>query len=471
MDPRYTAAAERYCRALARVLRPLQVTEGGPIIMLQVENEYGSYGNDRAYMKWLHDLWRKLGISVPFSTGDGATTYMLEAGSLPGCAVGLDPGSDLKDWDLARRMNPGVPVFSSETYPGWLTHWGEPWARVSTESITKEVRFLLENKKSFSLYMFHGGTSFGFTAGANADRLSVSTNGIDSSFMPDITSYDYDCPVTEQGLATPKYRALRELIGSQLPPTEALPAVPQPVPAMAIPAFTPERWTTLWDRMPKPARISQPKPFEALGQYSQGLMLYRTRLLGHKSGQLIVRNLNDYGLVFLDGKQVGTIERRLNQNSIFLPKTSSPTPVLDILVEAMGHINFGEFLIDRKGITERVILNGMTLMDWEAYGFPLDSGWVQSLPRTEDASQRSGVFFRAQIQLGDVADTFLDMSAYTKGYVWVNGHNLGRYWNIGPQQRLYCPAPWLRRGSNEVRILDLHTAEPRPIVGKPTLTD
>jgi beta-galactosidase len=470
MDPRYTAAAERYCKALARVIRPWQVTQGGPIILLQVENEYGSYGNDQAYLRWLHNLWRKQGITVPFSTGDGATPYMLEAGSLPGCAVGLDSGSELSHWTLARRMNPNVPVFSSETYPGWLTHWGEPWARVETASICKEVKFLLENKKSFNLYMFHGGTSFGFMAGANADRPAVCSNGIACSFMPDVTSYDYDAPVTEQGRATSKYTALRNLIAPHVSEDQPLPNVPEPVPVMAIPEITLERWTTLWDHLPKPIKLAQPRPFEMLGQ-PQGLMLYRTTLVGHKSGQLYLRELNDYALVFLNGKYIGTIDRRLGQNQIRLPKSDVADPVLEILVEAMGHINFGEFLLDRKGITERAVLNGMTLMNWEVFGFPLQERWVASLPARAGTSERPGGFFKGSFNLDQVADTFLDISRYRKGYVWVNGHNLGRYWDIGPQHRLYCPAPWLRWGANEITVLDLHQIEAQPIAGRSSLTE
>lgn len=470
MDSRYTAAAERYCRALAKIIRPWQVSRGGPIILLQIENEYGSYGNDRAYLKWLHNLWRKLGLTVPFTTCDGPTKHMLEAGSLPGCAVGLDPGLQPGEFQLAQSINPGVPVFGGEIYPGWLTHWGEPWARVTTEKICGDVKFLLENEKSFNLYMFHGGTHFGFTAGANADRLANSANGIACSFMPDITSYDYDCPVTEQGRPTAKYSALRNLIASRLPPGEALPAVPDPIPSMVIPKIKLTRWTTLWDNLPKPVKLTQPKTFEMLGQ-THGMMLYRTKLVGRKSGLLVLRELNDYGLVFVDGKFIGTIDRRLGQNSIELPATDKAMPTLEILIEAMGHINFGEFMIDRKGITERATLEGMTLMNWEAFGFPLNVRWVTSLPASQSASARPGGFFRGAFQLSEVADTYLDMSNYRKGYVWVNGHNLGRYWNIGPQQRLYCPAPWLRRGANEIVVLDLLQTEAKPISGNETLND
>ncbi|MFN8219538.1 MAG: beta-galactosidase [Fimbriimonadales bacterium] len=259
MDTRYIGAAERYLSKLADVLRPLQVSNGGPILLLQIENEYGSYGNDRTYMEWIRSFWRKKGFTLPFFTGD-EHTYMLEAGSLPGCAVGLDSGSELAHWDLARKMNPGVPVFSSETYPGWLTHWGENWAETSTESIVGEVKFLLDNKKSFNLYMVHGGTNFGFTAGANSGG---------KGYEPDLTSYDYDAPITEQGRATPKFMALRELIGKG----RTLPEVPAPIPARPIPPIAMTPFTSLGDHLPKAVAMKiQPKPFEAIGLDS-GMML------------------------------------------------------------------------------------------------------------------------------------------------------------------------------------------------------
>jgi len=168
MDPRYMAAAERYIGKLAEVIKPFMVTQGGRLLMIQIENEYGSYGNDRDYMMRLKEVWKNNGVDVQTFTGDGPTTYMLEAGTLPGSAVGLDPGSSMADFELAAKMNPGVPVFSSETYPGWLTHWGEEWVRPDTSKLLNEVRFLMDNKKSFNLYVVHGGTNFGFTAGANS---------------------------------------------------------------------------------------------------------------------------------------------------------------------------------------------------------------------------------------------------------------------------------------------------------------
>jgi beta-galactosidase len=461
MHPQYMQAAERYLERLAPVVRPLQVTNGGPILMVQIENEYGSYGNDRNYMARLKQVWLDNGLTVPFFTGDGPTPYMLEAGHVEGAAIGLDSGSDEKHWDLARTMFPGVPIFSSETYPGWLTHWGEPWARPKLDDLLKEVTFLLDRRKSFNFYVAHGGTNFGFTAGANSGG---------KGYEPDITSYDYDAPIDEQGRATPKYTALRDLIGSRLPAGQSLPAVPDPIPAIAVPEFPMRVHASLWNHLPAARKVVHPGTFESYGQ-NQGLVLYRTTLVGRKSGKLVITDLHDYANVFVDGALVGTLDRRLGENSIDLPKTASAMPVLEILVEGMGHINFAQAMIDRKGITDRVSLSGMTLMNWEVVLLPLTDAWVTALPAGRAPSARPGTFFRGQFSLNTPADTFIDLSGYRKGVVWVNGHNLGRYWDIGPQKRLYCPAPWLKAGANEVIVFDLQMTDAAPLRGFPAHDD
>ena len=458
MNPQYMQAAERYIQRLAAVVKPLMVAAGGPILMVQIENEYGSYGNDRAYMQRLKDAWQTAGIAGPFYTADGPTPYMLEAGHVAGAAVGLDSGSEEPHWDLARSIVPGVPVFSSETYPGWLTHWGEAWARPTLDDLLKEVTFLLANRKSFNFYVAHGGTNFGFTAGANSGG---------KGYEPDLTSYDYDAPIDEQGRATPKYHALRTLIASYLPGGHSLPQVPEPVPAIAIPEFPMRPHASVWNHLPAPVASVQPRPFEAYGQ-NQGLVLYRTTLVGRKSGRLVITDLHDYANVFVDGSLVGTLDRRLGEKSIDLPRTDNPMPVLDILVEGMGHINFAQEMIDRKGITDRVTLQGMTLMNWKTFLLPLEDRWVSSLP-AGGIDSRPGTFFRGSFTLERPADTFIDMTGYRKGVVWVNGHNLGRYWDIGPQKRLYCPAPWLRAGTNDVIVFDLHQTAAAPLRGAPAL--
>ncbi len=470
MDSRYVSAVERYLRRLSDEIRPLQVTRGGPILMVQVENEYGSYGNDREYVHHLKDLWESNGIDVPFYTADGPTTYMLEAGSLPGCAVGLDSGGSLSDWTLANRINPNVPVFSSESYPGWLTHWGENWARSSIQGISNHVRFLLDNKKSFNLYVVHGGTNFGFAAGANSGG---------KGYEPDVTSYDYDAPITEQGRATPKYVALRDLIAKET--SKSPPPIPDPIPAIEIPEFKLTPFTSVWDCLPDyPVRYVQPKTFEEMGQF-QGFAVYETALVGHKSGHLTVTDLHDYATVYLDGTLVGTLDRREGRNSLDLPATSSKEPHLVIFVEAMGRINFAQQMIDRKGITDRVTLNGMTLMNWNVYNVPMTDDWIQKvqnkslihnvgqIPMIMVRKPSHGLFFRGSFELDKPADTFLDCTSLKKGIVWVNGHNLGRFWEIGPQKRLYCPGPWLHPGRNEVIVFDLLATGAVTMRGCPTL--
>ncbi|MGE0079326.1 MAG: beta-galactosidase [Bacteroidales bacterium] len=458
MDPLYMNAVENYLKQLSKVIKPFQITNGGPVLMLQVENEYGSYGNDKEYIKTLANIWRENGITVPFFTGDGPTPYMLEAGSLEGCASGLDSGSSQVDFDLASKINPNVPVFSSETYPGWLTHWGEKWAKPDTASLYKEVRFLMDNKKSFNLYVIHGGTNFGFTAGANSGG---------KGYEPDLTSYDYDSPINEQGQPTDKYFALRKIIGSYLPKNKKLPKIPEPIATIEIPEIGMEAFASVWDNLPVPIQLVQPKPFEALDQ-NQGYMVYRTTLIGHKSGKLTVTELHDYATVFLNGKYIGKMDRREGINTIEIPKTEEKFPVLEILVEGMGHINFAQHIIDRKGITDRVTLNGMTLMNWEVFKLPMDDKFVLNL-KSSTNFDKEGIFFKGKFNIDKVADTYIDMSNYTKGVVWVNGHNLGRYWNIGPQFRLYCPSVWLKKGENEIIVFDSHLTEAKTVKGEKTL--
>ena len=458
MDSRYMNAVENYFAKLAEVINPLQVDNGGPILMLQIENEYGSYGNDREYLKSLADIWRKNGITIPFFTGDGPTQYMLEAGNLKGCASGLDSGSEQKDFDLATTMNPGVPVFSSETYPGWLTHWGEKWARPDSVALLKEVKFLMDNKKSFNLYVIHGGTNFGFTAGANSGG---------KGYEPDVTSYDYDAPINEQGLPTAKYFALRKLIKSYLSSGVKLIDIPKPIATIDISEIKMTAFASIWDNLPKPINAVQPKTFESLDQ-NQGFMLYRTTLIGHKSGKLDITQIHDYATVFLNGKFIGKLDRREDLSTIKIPKSDVKDPILEILVEGMGHINFGQHIIDLKGITERVTLNGMTLMNWEIFKLPMNDEFISTIKPSTNFS-KAGLFFKGSFNLSECADTYIDLSNYSKGVVWVNGHNLGRYWDIGPQKRLYCPAFWLKNGDNEIVIFDLHQTEPKTIKGLKSL--
>jgi beta-galactosidase len=456
LDPRYMEAVERYLTKLAALIKPWLITRGGPILLLQIENEYGSFGNDKDYLETLRRIWIRNGIDIPFYTADGATPYMLEAGNIDGAAIGLDPGANEKDFEEANKRNPQVPAFSSETYPGWLTHWGEKWAKPDVKELLAEVKYLMESKKSFNLYVAHGGTNFGFTAGANSGG---------KGYEPDLTSYDYDAPINEQGKPTPKFFALRDLIAKYV---GQVPEIPRTIEAMEIPPIKIETQSSIWNNLPKPIASVQPKPFEAYKQ-DYGFILYKTRLIGHKSGKLTLTDLHDYATLFLNGQYLGKLDRREGEQTLEIPKSEQAFPILEILVEGMGRINFAQAMIDRKGITDRVTLNGMTLMNWEIYNLPLDARFLEQLKAAPVADGRRGIFFRGRFEVSAVADTYFDMTRYIKGLVWVNGHNLGRYWEIGPQKRLYCPAPWLKKGRNEIIIFDLHQTEPQPVPGMKTL--
>jgi beta-galactosidase len=455
MDARYMSAVKRYINRLSKEIVPQQCTNGGPIIMFQIENEYGSYSNDKNYLKALKNFWRENNINVPFYTSDGAAKYLLESGSLDSCAIGLDPGPGVNDNDFlqAEKQNPNVPSFCSELYPGWLTHWGEQWQKPDTTNLLRDVRWLLAHKKSFNLYVIHGGTNFGFTAGANAFTPT--------QYQPDVTSYDYDAPINEQGNPTYKYFALRNLIAQNV--SYKLPEVPAPIPSMEIPAVMLQPFTGIFEHLPKPTTTVQPEPMENFNQQS-GFILYRTKLVGPKSGTLIITEPHDYALIFLDGKFVDTIYRDGGKWNIELPPSNNKEPVLDILVEAMGRINFAQYLIDRKGITNRVTLNGITLTNWETYSLPLTSP-PTPLQRRGELETGAPKFFKGDFELTEIADTYIDMSNYKKGVVWVNGNNLGRYWNRGPQFHLYCPATFFKKGKNEIIVFDLHQQNAAEIKG------
>lgn len=453
MDPVYMQAVTKYVQKLSSLMAPLQVSKGGPILMVQVENEYGSYGNDKKYLETLRKLWLTHGINVPFYTADGPTPFMLEAGSVEGAAIGLDSGSSERDFEEAGKQNPNVPSFSSETYPGWLTHWGEKWARPDTTGLLKEIKFLLDTKRSVNLYVAHGGTNFGYWAGANAFKPT--------EYQPDITSYDYDAPIAENGTPKPKYFAIRKLISQYV---KNIPELPAPIPSIEIPSFKLIPGASLWENLPKALYAPQPKPMEAYGQNS-GFMLYRTKLIGHKSGSLTITEPHDYATVFLNGKYVGSIYRDGGNWTIPLPKSEVKDPVLEIFVEGMGHINFAQYMIDRKGITDRVTLNGMTLMNWETFLLPFDSAYLTQLKPLAKTTEKPGIFFKGSFDLPETGDTYLDMSNWKKGIVWVNGRNLGRYWEKGPQKRLYCPGVWLKKGKNEVVVFDLHQTEGNQVSG------
>lgn len=456
-DKRYLDAVERYFTELAKIVKPNLVENGGSIIMVQIENEFGSYGRpDRPYLEWVRDLWIKLGVKGPFFQADGAGNGYLKDTVMPGVAVGLDSGTKEEHWELVRKLNPGVPIFSAETYPGWLRHWGEKdWPSSDVTGITK---WYMDNKKSFNFYVIHGGTNFGFTAGANTNN---------HGYTADVTSYDYGAPIDEQGNPTKNYIKLRELMQTYQPDGKKLPEMPAPIPSVDIPEIKVERWSDLWSNLPEQLKDipspQDPPTFESMDQ-NQGMVLYRTKLPVGGERKLTFTKVSDIAQIFVDGQYIGMLDRSKGQREITLPATAMEG-TLDILVEGMGHINFTRAMeSDRKGITSPKI-DGDLINGWQVAQFPLTDAWITSVKKSEKPSDRVGGIFKGTFNLDKPADTFIDTTGWTKGVLWVNGRNLGRYWDIGPQKKLYCPATWLKAGANEIIILEQVNTEAKPLKG------
>ena len=457
-DPRYMLAVRRYVAELARRISPLMVGRGGPILMLQVENEYSMFAADVGYLEAIQAMWREHGIDGPFSVSDGWKDLQRRRAYLPGAALGLD-GADVATLAKGRAFAGEAPVWVGEGYPGWLTHWGEPV--FAAKDYEETLRGVMRAGYSFNLYVVHGGTNFGLTAGANAEDDG-------SQFQPAITSYDYGAPIDERGLPTAQYHRLRAVIA------EATGRVPPPVPT-AEPAgsFTSAvlaPYASLWDNLSQaPARVPRRGPNEILFGQDQGLVLYRKRI--DRGSRLRLEGVRDYAVVHLDGREVAHVSRVVHPALSSKEEVALPAPgTLDILVDTFGHINFGPRLGDHKGLIGPVMLDDQALGDLDAWALPLDGAWLRDLVPVHAAPARPCVFFRGTIRLQRAGDVYIDMREWTKGYLWVNGRLLGRYWHIGPQQRLFCPGVWLREGDNDVLVLDLHHAEPAPIGSALTLT-
>ena len=450
-DTRYMAASRRYIERLGKELKGLQISEGGPIILVQLENEYGSYGNDRQYLRDLRDILRGAGFTVPLYTSDGGAQYLLESGTLPDVTPVVNFGGGPEgEFGALTKFRQNIPLMCGEFWVGWFTHWSDSlWGRSDAGQQLKELEWMLSTGKSFNLYMFHGGTNFGFTAGSNHAKL----------FEPDVTSYDYDAPLDEAGRPTPKFYQLRDLL-QKYQKGVTFPPLPAPQPMIEIRAITLTDHAPLFPSLRAPLLMAQPQPMEYFGQ-AYGSVLYRTKMIGPRSGKLVITELHDFASVYINGTLVGRIDRMRGQNSLEIPKgIGDGDATLDILVDAMGRVNFGDRLIDRKGITERVTLAGVTLMSWDVFPIPMDVAFLGALHFAAGDTTSSPAFYRGTFDLKSVGDTYLDMKGRTKGLVWINGHNLGRFWNAGPQFRLFVPASWLVKGKNEIVMYDVDGAGP-----------
>ena len=433
--------AAAWLKRLGQELAPLQVTRGGPIIAVQVENEYGSYGSDAAYVSRIRSLLASAGFDgAVLYTADGPSE--LTRGTLPELPAVVNFGTGEAELAFAalRAFRPAGPMMSGEYWDGWFDHWGEAHNVTDAQKQAQELDWMLSRGDSVNLYMFHGGTSFGFMAGANYGR----------AYQPDTTSYDYDAPLDEAGRPAPKYFAFRDVIQRHLHGA-TLPALPRPIPAIQIPSFKLTDSASLWKNLGAAIRSARPETMESLGR-AYGYILYRTPIHGPAKGELTIRDVHDYASIFVNGKRAGTLDRRLEQSSVPV-EIPAGTNTLDILVENLGRINFGPMLdTDRKGITESVMLDGHKLTGWEIYPLPMNS---PAFLRFTKAAAPAPAFYRGEFHIEQTGDTFLDVSKLGMGVVWVNGHNLGRFWNIGPQQTLYVPGVWLRKGGNEVIVFDL----------------
>ncbi|WP_018352259.1 glycoside hydrolase family 35 protein [Longispora albida] len=443
-DQRYLAPVERFFAALMPIVAERQVTRGGNVLMVQVENEYGSYGSDQRYLRHLADVLREY-VDVPLFTSDGPEDHMLTGGSVPGILATVNFGSDAKAaFAKLRQHRPDDPPMCMEFWNGWFDHWGDEHITRPADDAAASLAEILELGGSVNLYMAHGGTNFGTYAGANRGGRFH-----DGEFQPTVTSYDYDAPIDERGGPTAKFWAFREVLErynigtSGLP--EALPDV-EPLPPVLEPRAVTLGEAVSWRAALGPA-VSSPVPlsFEDLGVV-HGLVCYRAELPGPRQGYpLTVDGLADRAHVFVNEKYEVTFERD-GLNSI----DDVPGPaVVELLVESLGRVNYGPRTGETKGF--RGLLHERQYVH----------GWSASLLTWDDVPWGAGVtcdgpvFTRGSLDVNEPRDGYLSVRSGQRGYVWVNGFLLGRYNASGPQHTLYLPAPILRTGANEVVVLEL----------------
>ena len=457
-SPLFLEPATRYLREVGRVLAPLQISKGGPILMVQVENEYGSYGNDTDYIDKLASALREGGFTVPLFACD--PTWALGKCYRPNLfqVVNFGPGAAATSFEALRKIQRTGPLMNGEYYPAWFDSWGRRHRTGAVAPIVADIDYMLGHHESFSIYMAHGGTTFGQWSGA------------DRPFVPDTSSYDYDAPISEAGWVTPKFDAIRRVIRAHLGPGETLPDPPAPNPVIDIGRIDLSEWASCIEGLPGKRRASEEaRTMEDYGQ-GHGAILYSTTLAAGPAGRLAVNEVHDFAWVYLDGSLEGVLDRRIGRFAIEIPVRRRRAR-LDILVEAMGRVNFGEETFDLKGLHPPVSYSdsgggaSADLKGWEVTSLPLDRKFMEGLSYRERDGSGPG-FYRGRFTVEEPGDTFLNMRGWGKGLVWVNGHCLARYWNIGPTQTAYLPGAWLRRGSNEVVVLDLIGPSQRQLYGR-----
>ncbi|MCE4553930.1 beta-galactosidase [Roseateles cellulosilyticus] len=444
-DDAFVQPARRWMKEVGRVLAPLQVSQGGPILMVQVENEYGFLSDDREYMRVMRQAVLDGGFDVPLfqcnPTQAVGKTHIPELFTVAN--FGSDPAGGFK---ALAALQQG-PRMCGEYYSGWFDTWGAPHRRGDNARAIQDIDAMLDANGSFSLYMAHGGTTFGLWGGC------------DRPFRPDTTSYDYDAPIGEAGWLGDKFRTYRECLARHLKSGEVLPEPPARLPVMTVPAFTLAETAPVLANLPGPGLTAEsPRPIE---QYdiSRGLVAYRTTLPAGPAARLEAANARDLAWVFVDGRLVGTMDTRHRRFAVDLPARRREATV-EILLYTIARVNFGMEVHDRKGLQGPVLLRTRQGATRELTGWTLraiDFGADGELPplNWRPGKATGPAFWRGGFDVTTPADTFLDMSTWGQGIVWINGRCLGRYWSIGPTQTMYLPGPWLRAGRNEVVVLDL----------------
>lgn len=465
LDPYYMERVGIFMNEVGKQLADLQISRGGNIIMVQVENEYGSYGIDKPYVSAIRDLVKKAGFTdVPLFQCDWSSNFTNNALDDLLWTVNFGTGANIDEqFKKLKSLRPETPMMCSEFWSGWFDHWGRKHETRDAATMVSGIKDMLDRNISFSLYMTHGGTTFGWWGGANNPAYSAMCS-----------SYDYDAPISEAGWTTPKYFQLRDLLKQYLPEGETLPEPPAQYLVISVPAITEWEVAPLFDNLPQAKQSEDTKPMEQFDQ-GWGSILYRTTLKEDVKGILHIDEVHDWAQVFADGKLLGRLDRRRGEFTLPLKETLKKGTRLDILVEAMGRVNFDKSIHDRKGITNKVeVVSGeqvKELKGWEVYNLPPFYEFVSQKNYQAGKPVDGPAYYKATFRLDKTGDTFLDMQTWGKGMVWVNGHAMGRFWEIGPQQTLYMPGCWLKEGENEIIVLDLKGPAEAKVAGveKPIL--
>lgn len=433
---------------LMKRLTPLLCTNGGPIIAIQLENEYGSYGNDKKYLQYLKEALISKGINVPLFTSDGPTDLMLLGGTLPEILKTINFGSNPEEALLKlREYQKDGPVMCTEYWNGWFDHWGENHHTRSYEDAANTLDKMLELGYSINLYMFHGGTNFGFYNGANYQN----------KYEPTITSYDYDSALTEDGEITAKYVAFQKVI-KKYTSTKNI-ELPPKLSKKAYGKVVLDKYQSLWkslETISQPIQSTYPLSMEKLGQ-NLGFILYETKVSGLRNNcVLTITDVHDRAMVYVNGNFSGVIYRGETNKELTI-NFDMEVNTLHILVENMGRVNYGRYLMDFKGITENVRLDYQFQFEWTIYPLPLDN--IDNLNFENSLSSQGPAFYKGTFNVDFPADTFLSLDGWEKGVAFINGFNLGRYWKVGPQKTLYIPGPLLKKGKNEIIIFELYNVE------------